>query len=381
MQSNDETPSVVSRIPSTMSLPSNATAIRADITDTFSCDGKIYGYYADVDNDCQIFHICLPVTYADGKENMFRWSFVCPDETIFSQVRTSVFVLPKNSNNLLGYPSQELFTCIRPADWTSDCSDSSKFVALNRQFGASATDSASDDDQQQADNEQHAIDTNSLRSDEIAAAEASSKIVAVVVQPEPTEERIVAAAVRPKESEIEVKVYVQPEPALTIEPAAAQDDASDELPVYDAETSETQSFGLFKVIDKSDLPINEVADEKPVPADYPETVEQSVAVADSEQPQVQVKSLIAEIEDSDEKVMNSDIQSVQANQIVVSDNVVTTEAAVEISGQESTDLWNHNTQSVYDGGLMIDDNVEVNAILEDSEPADGASTEAIAKER
>lgn len=79
----------VSRIPATMSLPSNATAIRADITDTFSCDGKIYGYYADVDNDCQIFHICLPVTYADGKENMFRWSFVCPDETIFSQVGSS----------------------------------------------------------------------------------------------------------------------------------------------------------------------------------------------------------------------------------------------------------------------------------------------------
>lgn len=77
---------VVGRVPATMSLPSNATSIRADITDTFSCDGKIYGYYADVDNDCQIFHICLPVTYADGKENMFRWSFVCPDETIFSQV-------------------------------------------------------------------------------------------------------------------------------------------------------------------------------------------------------------------------------------------------------------------------------------------------------
>lgn len=92
MQYNEETPSAVSRIPSTMTLPSNATAIRAEITDTFSCDGKIYGYYADVDNDCQIFHICLPVTYADGKENMFRWSFVCPDETIFSQVGRAVFV-------------------------------------------------------------------------------------------------------------------------------------------------------------------------------------------------------------------------------------------------------------------------------------------------
>ena len=73
-------------IMSTLNLPSNATSIRADITDGFSCANKTYGYYADVENDCQIFHVCLPVTYADGKENTFRWSFICPEETIFSQV-------------------------------------------------------------------------------------------------------------------------------------------------------------------------------------------------------------------------------------------------------------------------------------------------------
>lgn len=70
----------------TLTLPSNATSIRADITDNFSCSNKTYGYYADVENDCQIFHVCLPVTYADGRENTFRWSFICPEETIFSQV-------------------------------------------------------------------------------------------------------------------------------------------------------------------------------------------------------------------------------------------------------------------------------------------------------
>lgn len=70
----------------TLTLPSNATSIRSDITDNFSCVNKTYGYYADVENDCQIFHVCLPVTYADGRENTFRWSFICPEETIFSQV-------------------------------------------------------------------------------------------------------------------------------------------------------------------------------------------------------------------------------------------------------------------------------------------------------
>lgn len=48
---------------SRLTLPSNATSIRSDITDNFSCAGRPYGYYADVENDCQIFHVCLPVTY------------------------------------------------------------------------------------------------------------------------------------------------------------------------------------------------------------------------------------------------------------------------------------------------------------------------------
>jgi len=77
----------------TLTLPSNATSIRSDITDNFSCANKTYGYYADVENDCQIFHVCLPVTYADGRENTFRWSFICPEETIFSQVGALKFSL------------------------------------------------------------------------------------------------------------------------------------------------------------------------------------------------------------------------------------------------------------------------------------------------
>ncbi|XP_055911834.1 titin homolog [Eupeodes corollae] len=99
---------------SRLNLPSNATSIRADITDGFSCDNKTYGYYADVENECQIFHVCLPVTYADGKENTFRWSFICPEETVFSQ---------------------EYFTCMRSEDMSIDCEESFKYYELNRNFG------------------------------------------------------------------------------------------------------------------------------------------------------------------------------------------------------------------------------------------------------
>lgn len=73
-----------------MTLPSNATSIRSDITDNFSCSGRSYGYYADIENDCQIFHVCLPVTYPDGREQQFRWSFICPEETAFDQVNTKI---------------------------------------------------------------------------------------------------------------------------------------------------------------------------------------------------------------------------------------------------------------------------------------------------
>lgn len=82
---------VINRRLSRLTLPSNATSIRSDITDNFSCAGRPYGYYADVENECQIFHVCLPVTYPDGQGRQFRWSFICPEETTFNQVSYDLF--------------------------------------------------------------------------------------------------------------------------------------------------------------------------------------------------------------------------------------------------------------------------------------------------
>ncbi|CAD7004076.1 unnamed protein product [Ceratitis capitata] len=124
-------------MPSTLTLPSNATSIRADITDSFSCDDKVYGYYADVENDCQIFHICLPVTYADGKENTFRWSFICPEETVFSQ---------------------ESFTCMRREDIAFSCEDSVNYYELNRNFGMTEVQNANSNNAE-ANEEQAAVES------------------------------------------------------------------------------------------------------------------------------------------------------------------------------------------------------------------------------
>nr|CAD7257184.1 unnamed protein product [Timema shepardi] len=96
-----------------LGLPSNATSIRADITDTFSCEGRTYGYYADTDNGCQLFHVCLPVVLSSGKEQTYKWSFICPEETIFNQ---------------------ESFTCARPEDSVA-CEESPQYYSLNDNFG------------------------------------------------------------------------------------------------------------------------------------------------------------------------------------------------------------------------------------------------------
>jgi hypothetical protein len=34
----------------------------------------------------QLFHICHPVTLADGEETMYKWTFICPNQTVFDQV-------------------------------------------------------------------------------------------------------------------------------------------------------------------------------------------------------------------------------------------------------------------------------------------------------
>ncbi|XP_015110791.1 uncharacterized protein LOC107036998 [Diachasma alloeum] len=91
-----------------LKLPNNATAIRENIVDTFSCEGRIYGYYADVDNECQIFHVCMP-----QNKGAIRWSFICPESTVFNQAT---------------------FVCT----WEDDsipCAESDQYYGLNEEFG------------------------------------------------------------------------------------------------------------------------------------------------------------------------------------------------------------------------------------------------------
>lgn len=55
--------------------------------DSFSCEERTYGYYGDVNNNCQVFHICLPITDTDGSRILRynKYSFVCGNGTVFDQ--------------------------------------------------------------------------------------------------------------------------------------------------------------------------------------------------------------------------------------------------------------------------------------------------------
>ncbi|KAL3277017.1 hypothetical protein HHI36_012379 [Cryptolaemus montrouzieri] len=54
------------------------STVNAQITkSSFSCDGRVSGYYADVGAGCQVYHMC------DGLGRKF--SFVCPNATLFQQ--------------------------------------------------------------------------------------------------------------------------------------------------------------------------------------------------------------------------------------------------------------------------------------------------------
>jgi len=77
-------------------LPDNATLIRPDIVDNFRCSGsefpngyRSYGYYADTDNECQIFHVCLPLQQLYPENYTipvtYQFSFICPEYTTFTQ--------------------------------------------------------------------------------------------------------------------------------------------------------------------------------------------------------------------------------------------------------------------------------------------------------
>lgn len=90
--------------------------------EVFSCDGRDYGYYADIANNCKIYHVCVPPTS--------HFTFFCNN----GNCREKQLAI----NSLQSQPGtifdQKLMTCqdeLRAAP----CGDSERFYVLNQNFG------------------------------------------------------------------------------------------------------------------------------------------------------------------------------------------------------------------------------------------------------
>merc|ERR1711872_372743 len=92
-------------------VPGEDYPIYAEVPESgFACDGQVDGgYYADPEAECQVFHICT----ADGAGGLSKYSFLCPNGTIFNQ---------------------NYFIC----DWwfNFDCSEAEGLYSLNDEIAA-----------------------------------------------------------------------------------------------------------------------------------------------------------------------------------------------------------------------------------------------------
>ncbi|XP_022671880.1 uncharacterized protein LOC111254853 [Varroa destructor] len=69
-----------------LGLPASAdAAIEKTIDVKFTCAHRRLGYYADISNDCKVFHICNPMELPDGQKAVMQYSFFCPVNTTFDQ--------------------------------------------------------------------------------------------------------------------------------------------------------------------------------------------------------------------------------------------------------------------------------------------------------
>jgi len=103
-----------------LGLSSGASRVVPNIKTSFSCVGKRYGYFADVDNNCQIFHTCEPTVNAKGEPVIYHFTKFCPNQTRFDQKQLACVQL--TAPNLLAcsqsmqyYPATEARFAEAPA--------------------------------------------------------------------------------------------------------------------------------------------------------------------------------------------------------------------------------------------------------------------------
>ncbi|OQR67061.1 hypothetical protein BIW11_04856 [Tropilaelaps mercedesae] len=74
-----------------LDLPAGSALVLGEFITSFRCPNR-YGYFADIDNDCKMFHVCQPthsiedLRYFTGAAVPRHWSFFCGNQTVFNQL-------------------------------------------------------------------------------------------------------------------------------------------------------------------------------------------------------------------------------------------------------------------------------------------------------
>ncbi|XP_050041044.2 uncharacterized protein [Dermacentor andersoni] len=99
----------------------------APLSTNFRCPGE--GYYADVQNNCQVYHVCHQVTRPDGSADTQHYSFMCGNQTVFDQLS---------------------LTCAFPEE-AVPCASAQDFFYVNNYIGVENAPFLTDDDVRRAD--------------------------------------------------------------------------------------------------------------------------------------------------------------------------------------------------------------------------------------
>lgn len=171
---------------------------------------------------------------------------------------------------------------------------------------------------------------------------------------------------QPVESQLSVNVVSQPASFTSLDSSASLEN----LPVFDAASSETQTFGFFKVDDSNESTAIASTDSKAAAS----TDAEALRLFALEQHPPSNTALDSAVSLITEALQPTTIRTDEPMMMVTENS-----NASHVGPIESTELWNQLMESPYDGGSTIDDIVEVNAILETDESGTTETISGVAK--
>ena len=119
----------------TYSLPSGVEEFAPTAVTSFRCNEQ-GGYFADVETQCKLFHVCLPQELANGSRQVSQFTFACGNQTVFNQFSLTC-AHPDVSADLRSLQAEITHFCSPLKQDAIPCESSTEFFYLNERVSAS----------------------------------------------------------------------------------------------------------------------------------------------------------------------------------------------------------------------------------------------------